>query len=514
MSAPFFGAFPPEVFSALLSTGPGSGPLLAAATALQDLAAQYAGATEELLAALAESAAGIWEGPSAEQFQAAHQPFLAWLAESGAAAAAAAAQHEVVAGAYEAALAAMPTMAELAANHATHAALMATNFLGINTIPIALNEADYARMWVQAATTMTVYQATAGAATAAVPTTMAAPPITDPGMSAMSRMAAAPYQANAMSDAVQARSLLDSSDNNSLQEMLKDLVNQVENFIDRIRQGLETLLASPALLSLASMLFFIAYEAFFIPFGFTFWGVVLAAPFLIPVALGVAIPLAVTGLHQDAPAGEPDDPDNPGNPDRPKNPDKPQTQQVTVVTSSPAPSSPATPSPPAPATPTTASAPAPFTPAGAEGGYGYAVEGEDPPGAQFGPTSTTGASAPASSSASSSAAAVAASSAKESSTLKRRQSARARGRGRQVVMEEGERMHADGFMDLDPPSTGPSASEIGAGLLGFAGAAPGQKAEAAGFAKLPDGTFQTGPTVPMLPQTWADAEADAQENQA
>ena len=119
--------------------------------------------------------AGAWEGPSAEQYVTAHVPYLAWLVRASANSASMAAQHETAATAYTAALAAMPTLPELAANHAIQGVLVATNFFGINTIPIALNEADYARMWVQAATTMTTYQAVSTAAVASAPQTDPAP---------------------------------------------------------------------------------------------------------------------------------------------------------------------------------------------------------------------------------------------------------------------------------------------------------------------------------------------------
>src|ERR1700691_5857016 len=277
MTAPVWMASPPEVHSVLLSSGPGPGSLLVAAGAWTSLSAEYASAAGDLTTLLGAVQAGVWEGPSAEQYVSAHAPYLAWLAEASANSAGAAAQHEIAAAAYTAALAAMPTMPELAANHVIHGVLIATNFFGINTIPIALNEVDYARMWIQAATTMATYQAISGTALASAPRTTTAPPVLKTN-NALAAAAKPPASG----------------------EFLTDIFNHLVQLIQDPSGTISSIFANPS--AWFPLLFFVAYEAFFIPFGTTFWSVLLSSPAFLPLILGLALYAASTlAAPADAP---------------------------------------------------------------------------------------------------------------------------------------------------------------------------------------------------------------------
>jgi PPE-repeat protein len=184
-----FMMFPPEVNSSLMYSGAGSGPLMAAASAWSELAADLETTATSYQTVIAQLTGTTWLGPSSARMAAAAAPFVAWLESSSAQAAQTSAQAMLAAASYEGAFASTVPPAVIAANRALLAALVATNFLGQNTPAIAATEALYMEMWFQDGATMDTY-ATASQQAVVLPQQTPAPTTSDGGASADSAAAA------------------------------------------------------------------------------------------------------------------------------------------------------------------------------------------------------------------------------------------------------------------------------------------------------------------------------------
>jgi PPE-repeat protein len=158
MMAMFYQALPPEINTGRLMAGAGPTPMFQAAAAWETLAVSLETQAEELAASLA-SLSGSWQGQASEQAVAATTPMVVWLRTTALQAQKRAMQAVAQANSYILAMAVTPPLPEIEMNHVTNAVLNATNFLGVNAVPIAINEADYIRMWEQAAAVMYGYQA-------------------------------------------------------------------------------------------------------------------------------------------------------------------------------------------------------------------------------------------------------------------------------------------------------------------------------------------------------------------
>ncbi|ORV71581.1 PPE family protein [Mycobacterium gastri] len=159
-----FAALPPEINSGRMYAGAGAGPLLAAAAAWNGLAAELSATAASFESVVTLLTGEQWLGPASLSMAAAAQPYLAWLTYTGAAAERAGAQAMASAAAYEAAFAATVPPPIIAANRTLLAALVATNFLGINTPAIMATEAHYMEMWAQDAMAMYAYAASSASA--------------------------------------------------------------------------------------------------------------------------------------------------------------------------------------------------------------------------------------------------------------------------------------------------------------------------------------------------------------
>ena len=184
-----FMMFPPEVNSSLMYSGAGSGPLMAAASAWDELAADLESAAASYQTVLAQLTGATWLGPSSARMAAATTPYVDWLAGTAGQAAQTSAQARFAAAAYESAFAGTVEPAVIAANRALLAALVATNFLGQNTPAIAATEAQYMEMWFQDGMTMDTY-ATVAQQAVVLPQQTPAPTPSDGGTSANAAAAA------------------------------------------------------------------------------------------------------------------------------------------------------------------------------------------------------------------------------------------------------------------------------------------------------------------------------------
>lgn len=183
-----FGSLRPEITSARMYSGPGSGPMLAAAAAWDGLAAELQTTAAGYTSVTSQLTTGPWLGSASAAMTASATPYVAWLNATAGQAEQAATQARAAAAAYEAARAMTVPPLVIAANRALQASLVATNILGQNAPAIAATESHYANMWAQDAVAMYGYAGTSATASKVAPFTP--PPATSnpDGLAGLSRL--------------------------------------------------------------------------------------------------------------------------------------------------------------------------------------------------------------------------------------------------------------------------------------------------------------------------------------
>jgi len=172
-----FGMLPPEVISALIHAGPGSGPLLAAASAWHQLGLELDESVRSHASVLT-SLGGTWHGPAAAAMANAAEPHPDWLAVTAQQCRQVGSSVQAVVAAVELTHFTVVHPSVVIANRTRLAFLPATNFFGINLSAIAETEAEYQAMWANNPAAMYRYAATS--AGAVVPMQFSSPsPIAD-----------------------------------------------------------------------------------------------------------------------------------------------------------------------------------------------------------------------------------------------------------------------------------------------------------------------------------------------
>jgi PPE-repeat protein len=204
-----FTTLPPEVTSALIHTGPGAESLIAASGAWQQLGINLEDSAENYVAALS-SLADTWHGPSSAAMVQAVEPYLSWLQTTAQQAQQTASSAMAAAAAFNSARAAVVPTAQVTANRALLAQLLATNGFGRNLPAIAETEAEYQAMWANNSAAMGRYQAASAQASTLPQFSSPTSTTNSTGLAAQaSAVPAATTSSAATTGATSAQSLLD-----------------------------------------------------------------------------------------------------------------------------------------------------------------------------------------------------------------------------------------------------------------------------------------------------------------
>jgi PPE-repeat protein len=174
-----FGSIPPDITSARMYTGAGSGSLMTAAAAWNQVAAELNSAARSYQQTITTLSSDDWQGAASIAMADAAAPYLTWITNTATEAEQAASQARAAASAYDTALASTVPPPMIAANRVDLTQLVSNNVVGQNTAAIAQLEAQYAEMWAQDAGAMYNYAGQSAAATEVTPFA-AAPQITTP----------------------------------------------------------------------------------------------------------------------------------------------------------------------------------------------------------------------------------------------------------------------------------------------------------------------------------------------
>lgn len=156
--------------------GPGSGPMVAAATAWHTLAAELGSVGAAYQAVVDALLTTSWQGPSSLSMATAAAPYVVWILATAAQSEAAGLAATQAAAVFETARAGVVPPAAIEANRNALQTLIATNFLGVNTPAIAATIAAYDEMWVQDATVLYGYSADAAGLSSGLAATPFMPP--------------------------------------------------------------------------------------------------------------------------------------------------------------------------------------------------------------------------------------------------------------------------------------------------------------------------------------------------